>query len=132
MKRNIKIIIATLICFLLIGSISLSVYLMSVKKYKDKVANMTVSSFNLSVIPDDTYIGECDVDFIYAKVSVTVSAGSITNIQLLEHKNGKGKPAEGIIDAIIQHQSLDVDAISGATNSSKVIKKAIENALSGH
>jgi len=34
-----------------------------------------------------------------------------------------------IVDSVIENQSLDVDAISGATYSSKVILKAIENAL---
>ena len=34
-----------------------------------------------------------------------------------------------VIDRILDQQRLDVDAISGATNSSKVIKKAVENAI---
>jgi uncharacterized protein with FMN-binding domain len=33
------------------------------------------------------------------------------------------------VDQIVSEQKIDVDAISGATNSSKVIKKAVENAL---
>lgn len=32
---------------------------------------------------------------------------------------------------IIEEQKIDVDTISGATNSSTVIKKAVENALKG-
>lgn len=41
------------------------------------------------------------------------------------------KVAETIIDKIIDEQKIDVDAVSGATNSSTVIKKAVENALKG-
>lgn len=37
--------------------------------------------------------------------------------------------AEKIIDKIVGEQKIDVDGISGATNSSNVIKKAVENAL---
>ena len=69
------------------------------------------------------------MDFIYAKVEVTVQNGEITNINILEHRNERGKTAEVIADSIVDEQKIDVDAISGATNSSTVIKKAVENAL---
>ena len=52
-----------------------------------------------------------------------------TKEQLLEHQTGLGGKAEAIIDQVIQNQSLEVDAVSGATTSSKTILKAIENAL---
>ena len=48
---------------------------------------------------------------------------------LLEHRNERGKQAENIINNIISEQKIDVDAISGVTNSSNVIKKAIETAI---
>ncbi|HWT74233.1 MAG TPA: FMN-binding protein [Mobilitalea sp.] len=126
-----KLIILLIGMLLVIGATILAVYLHSVSDYKTKVANINITDIDLSKIPDGTYIGECNVDFIYAKVSVTVKNAVITDIKLLEHKNGKGKPAEAIIKSIIDKQSLEVDAVSGATNSSKVIKKAIENALTG-
>ena len=69
------------------------------------------------------------MDFIYAKVEVTVQNGKITNINILEHRHERGKTAEVIADSIVDEQKIDVDAISGATNSSTVIKKAVENAL---
>ncbi len=78
---------------------------------------------------DIPYVGEYDVDFIYAKVEVTVQNGEITNINILEHRHERGKTAEVITDRIVDEQKIDVDAISGATNSSIVIKKAVENAL---
>jgi len=101
-----------------------------VNNYQKDVSSMTFSNIDISKIADGTYIGECNVDFIYAKVEVTVMDGAMTKIDLLEHKNEKGASAEIITDDIIQHQQIDVDAISGATNSSKVIKMAVENALS--
>ncbi len=82
-------------------------------------------------VTDGVYVGEYDVDFVYAKVEVTVQNGVITKIDILEHKNGRGKPAEIVADRIIEEQKIDVDAVSGATNSSVVIKKAVENALTG-
>lgn len=80
-------------------------------------------------ISDGVYIGEYDVNFIYAKVEVTVQNGEITNINILEHRNERGKAADAITNKIVDEQKIDVDAISGATNSSTIIKKAVENAL---
>ncbi len=67
--------------------------------------------------------------YIYAKVEVEIKDSAIVSINLLEHRNERGKHAEDIIDDIISEQKLDVDTISGATNSSNVIKKAIEKAI---
>ncbi|MBB2184339.1 FMN-binding protein [Lachnospiraceae bacterium MD1] len=125
-KRNLVILIGLI---LIIGIISLLVYLAFLSNYQNKVAAIEIQDIDFSDIPDGTYYGECDVNFIRAKVSVTMENGIITDITLLEHKNGEGKPAERIIDDIIKAQSLEVDAVSGATNSCKVITQAIMNAL---
>jgi len=60
---------------------------------------------------------------------VTVKDGSITKIDLVKHKNEHGSSAEQILESILDKQTPDVDVISGATNSSRVIMKAVENAL---
>lgn len=87
------------------------------------------NEINISDISDGVSIGEYDVKFIYAKVEITIQNGEITTINLLEHRHERGKPAESIIHKMIDEQKVDVDAISGATNSSIVIKKAVEIAL---
>ena len=106
-------------------------YLKSVADYKRAVKETTFSNLDISDVSDGVYVGEYDVDFIYAKVEVTVQNGVITNIDILEHKNGRGNSAEVVIDRIMKEQKIEVDAVSGATNSSTVIKKAVENALYG-
>lgn len=45
------------------------------------------------------------------------------------YDNSLGSAAEVITDTVVQHQSVEIDAISGATMSSKTILKAVENAL---
>ncbi len=70
--------------------------------------------------------------YIYAKAEVKIKDGVIVSINLLEHRNERGKRAEKIINNIISEQRIDTDAISGATNSSNVIKKAVENAITNH
>lgn len=65
------------------------------------------------------------MDFIYAKAKVIVNQGEIKSIDIIKHKNDSGKEAEKVVNRVIKEQKIDVDTISGATNSSKVIKKAI-------
>ena len=87
--------------------------------------------YKVGLLCHGVYIGECNVNYIYAKEEVTIQNGVITSITILEHKNERGKPAEAVIDEIIAEQRIDVDAVSGATNSSTILKKAVENALAG-
>ena len=66
------------------------------------------------------------------KVSVTVDAQRVTDIQVTAHQEtpGLSDPAiEQIPARIIEHQSLAVDAISGASNTSKAIVAGVEQAL---
>lgn len=114
---------------LLIGLVSLGSYTKEVYDYRQDVKNIVITDVDISQIADGAYIGEYNVSLIYAKVEVIVQNGKIEEITLLEHKNERGKAAEKIIGDIMAQQSLDVDAVSSATNSSLVIKKAIENAL---
>ncbi len=124
-----KIVLIAIMLLLLVGLIWGIIYLKSVADYKQAVKETTFEEINISDISDGIYIGEYDVNFIYAKVEVTVQNGEITNISILEHRNERGKAAEAITNKIVDEQKIDVDAISGATNSSTVIKKAVENAL---
>ena len=124
-----KVVLLVIMLLLLIGLVWGIIYLKSVTDYKQAVKETTFEEINISDISDGVYIGEYDVNFIYAKVEVTVQNGEITNISILEHRNERGKSAEAITNKIVDEQKTDVDAISGATNSSTVIKKAVENAL---
>lgn len=132
MKLSKKhVFFAIILFFFLIVLIFGAFYLKSVSDYQKKVQEIVFHEINPANIPDGSYVGECDTDFVYAKVQVTIADGKIASIDLLEHRQGRGKAAESIIDQIIAKQSIDVDTVSGATNSSKVIKKAVENALTG-
>ena len=124
-----KTVLFVIMFLLLVGFVLGIRYLKSVADYRQAVRETTFEDINISDIPDGVYVGEYDVDFIYAKVEVTVQNGEIANINILEHRHERGKTAEVITDSIVDEQKIDVDAISGATNSSIVIKKAVENAL---
>ena len=124
-----KTVLFVILFLLLVGFVLGILYLKRVADYRQAVRETTFEDINISDIPDGVYVGEYDVNFIYAEVEVTVQNGEITNINILEHRHERGKTAEVIADSIVDEQKIDVDAISGATNSSTVIKKAVENAL---
>jgi uncharacterized protein with FMN-binding domain len=109
--------------FLLLALIFGTAYIDRVGEYKRAVKETTIEEVNISDIPDGVYIGEYDVNFIYVKVEVDVS--------ILEHRQERGKDAEAVANEIVDEQRIDVDTVSGATNSSIVIKKAVEVALKG-
>ena len=81
---------------------------------------------------DGVYRGNYSLSGTPVKVTldVTVQVNSITGIKIVQHTCSPiGKKAEKITQNIIEGQSLEIDAISGATASSKAILKAVENAL---
>lgn len=131
MKISKKAVIAIIAVVLTAGAIILVNYLGQVKNYKEKVENLTFSSFEISAVADGKYTGESDVGFISVEVEVLVQNRELISIDLIKHDNGRGTAAEKIIDEMIAQQTTDVDVVSGATNSSKVIRKAVENALLG-
>jgi uncharacterized protein with FMN-binding domain len=88
-----------------------------------------LEGIDLANVNDGTYIGECITGPVLARVQVTVRDHRITNLNILKHRTGWGSEAEKITSKVLAQQSLDVDAITGATLSSKTILKAIENAL---
>jgi uncharacterized protein with FMN-binding domain len=97
-----------------------------------KINAVEINEVNLAQINDGQYTGVYEFDGITtlkAKVEVLVSNNKIVNIKIIEHNNWRGGEAEKLPEIIIEKQSLKVDTISGATYSSKVILKAVENAL---
>lgn len=106
-------------------------YIIDFKNYQQKVTNIVFEDIELANIKDGTYQGEYDVGYIYAKVEVEIRDNKIVSINIVEHRNERGESAEKIIDDMVEEQEIYVDAVSGATNSSNVIEKAVENALNG-
>jgi uncharacterized protein with FMN-binding domain len=91
--------------------------------------NQELGRLDVSGKADGVYRGTYKTWPLAAEVDVTIKAGSIAGIDLVKHKYGRGKPAEKILERVIEKQSLDVDTVSGATASSKTILIAIRNAI---
>lgn len=114
------------IAAIIIGVVAL--YINSGKKIK-AYNNFEFSNLDLSSVEDGTYTGSEDGGIVKASVEVKVVDHIITNVKIISHKNGRGKPAEVIADDVVAKNTIDVDVVSGATLSSGVIKMAIYNAL---
>jgi uncharacterized protein with FMN-binding domain len=81
-------------------------------------------------LADGTYKGSYRGGPNKAMVEVTIRDNSIVNIKIIQHQAWKGKKAEEtIVERIIARQSTRVDAVSGATNSSRVIMNAVQLAI---
>lgn len=102
----------------------------SIQGLNKEIGAVGINNVDLYKVRDGEYSGEYNFkEIIGAKVKVTISNNKITNIDLIEHKYGFGNKAEAITSRVIDSQSLNVDVVSGATASSTVILKSIENAL---
>jgi len=95
----------------------------------ERLVQLDVMDVDLELISDGTYTGEYSAVPVSAKVDVTIKDHRIESIELLEHNHGQGDGAEVIPSIVVEKQTLQIDSVSGATYSSKVILKAIENAL---
>lgn len=129
MKNKARWVLRSAILLAAVGLLVLGLYLVRIRLYKERIATIQFQQIDLAKIPNGSYQGEYDADIVGVKVIVTVQDGKITDIQLTEHKNERGAPAEAVLPKIISEQRVNVDAITGATNSSKAIEKAVENAL---
>jgi uncharacterized protein with FMN-binding domain len=94
-----------------------------------KIEKLRIESIDPGRVKDGVYEGSEKILPVTATVRVTVSAGRITGIEMLSHMHGPNHGADAILPRVIEMQSLTVDAVSGSTYSSKVVRKAIEDAL---
>jgi len=82
-------------------------------------------------LKDGVYEGEYRKGINKAVVKVIIADGRIAEVELVKHTASCiGKKANEIIpQRIVEQQSTQVDAISGATNSSRVIMNAVQKAI---
>ena len=99
-------------------------------QYNQAIDRISISEVNISDLPDGVYQGSYDAILVTAEVKVTVKDGRITHIEY-DHTHERGYRGEAVVPRVVDEQSLQVDTVSGATDSGKVLLKAIEKALTG-
>lgn len=129
MKKRYKVLIGLLVLLIIIG-ITGFILIQRMNENLDEVVLIPIETPDLSLISDGIYEGSYQATPIDVMVKVTISNHQITDIEITKHVNGMGGDGEKVIDDVILNQNLDVDLVSGATYSSKVILLAIFDALS--
>lgn len=88
-----------------------------------------VATVDLTDVADGIYEGVEETELVKVTVKVEVKDHMIQDIQLIRYVNGKGETAEAMIPEMIGQNTSEVDAVSGATLSSKTIRAAVRKAL---
>lgn len=97
---------------------------------KTRVRQMKIQDVDLSNVRDGEYVGSFSYGGFDYRVKTTINGHKITNIEILHNRNTKhAKRAEGVVPEMLEKQTPNVDAISGATTTSKALMKAVENSL---
>ena len=126
MKKTIKVISITIAAVFISLMVLIAVMAGVMKKAMDEQENIDI---NMEQVADGIYTGSSDGGLVKVEVEVEVKDHKIVNINLLKHECGKGKPAESMLEEMVQNNTDDVDCVSGATASSKTIRNAVNKAL---
>lgn len=123
--KKFALVLAGLI---LSGFVGFQVFSASIRK---SLASLENAAINMNNIADGVYSGHSELGPVSVDVEVHVTDHKLTKIDLVRHACGLGRPAEAITEKMVEQNTFDVDAVSGATVSSEVIKNAVNQALRG-
>lgn len=137
-KSKIKLILLIIIGIAVIG---ISIAFAADAPQRKELQTLVIGNVDFANLQDGTYVGEYKGsrgNLRDASVEVTILNGEITKIRILKGAlDSHGNPSEltgkitieDLFQKVIELESLEVDAISGATLTSKAHLKALENAL---
>ena len=92
--------------------------------------NLAINPVDLTAIEDGTYAGVYQAGRWSNEVAVSVADHQIANIAVVKTVTiDDPEMTSTIINNVIKNQSTTVEAVSGATVTSKAYLKSIENAL---
>jgi uncharacterized protein with FMN-binding domain len=131
MKKIFLYIIAVALALTVIAVAIFVVTIYPKIREQTKVRHMTINDVELAKINDGTFRGDFTYGNFKYEVQVTVQEHRIQQIDVLKNREESeyAKKAEGVVEKVLKSQSLKVDAVTGATTTSKALLKAIESAL---
>jgi len=124
-KKTLFIIIVVL---LVLGAAGAG-FMVILSQERSRVEEFEYSLIDMQNVADGIFEGEASTLMVSVAVSVEVFDNAIASIRILQHDNGFGGRAEAIIYDMVALNSHNVDAVSGATISSEVIRQAVYQAL---
>lgn len=131
MKKGLTIILSIVIVIAVIVLVGI----LSFKKQYDQLLvdvdreYALIRDLDLNKVEDGEYSYRFGKIPVYAEVNVIVEDHQIMSISMVEQSSGPGYEALDIIDRILIQQQADVETVTGATTSSKVIMIAVKKAL---
>lgn len=128
MKKRYIVLLVVLV-IIVVGVVGVRSFIRKSEVALNQLSTLSIVNPDLSKIADGVYEGSYEAFPVKVVVTVQVVDHRIASIELKEHRNGQGKGAESLLPKIVATQSVELDAVAGATYSSKVILKAIEQAL---
>lgn len=127
MKRNVLVGLALLV---MVAYGAYIFILAPIAGERNAVRDMEFQDVDLNQVADGEYRGEFGYGSNMYAVEVIVKDRKIVAIEVINNRDSEhAKKAEGVIQKVIDAQSVQVDVVTGATTTSKAILKAIENAL---
>lgn len=94
--------------------------------YGKTYAKSPLETVVISEVADGTYSGSTNLEDKEYGVSVEVKDGKLVSIEL---SNPQNEGVSAYVDAMIENQALEVDAVAGATMECSAISEAVANAL---
>jgi uncharacterized protein with FMN-binding domain len=139
-RRGLKVFFIVLACILGVIVIGAGIALAVFEPGRREAASLVIEDVDFSRLKDGVYVGEYvgTKDHLRdAKVEATVKGGVLEKVNVtggaLAQKEQQeirgGQTIQSLFDRVIRKGSLQVDAISGATITTKTHLKALENAL---
>ena len=137
-KVRIWIVIPIIIGLVIFGA---SIVFLADAPVRQELQMLVIGDVDFTKLKDGTYTGEYNGlkgDSRNAAVEITVLNGEITGIKILKgalDSDGNlaeftdGRTIGDLFQRVVESETLQVDAISGATLTSKAHLKALENAL---
>lgn len=123
---NKLLALALMLGITLLGSCSL----FSLTRGLDEMMSLEIGEVDLAVVPDGPYQGSFAFERWSNTVEVTVQNHVITAIRIIKDmKFAKDEVSSAVFERVRTQQSVQVDAVSGSTVTSKAYLKSIELAL---
>lgn len=126
MKKALKVVLTVFIGIAAIGAAGVLYITHGLKAGE----NLEISPVTPAALGDGVYNGFYSAGRWTNEVAVTVADGKISNIQIVRDvRFADSGTADEVFRRVLEAQNTAVDAVAGATVTSKAYLKAIENAL---
>lgn len=127
LKAN-KIITAILIVICIF--LTLAMYMQRrTRNYYKQAAKLPFYNVQPAEVADGTYRGKVYTQFMHVQLDVSVKAGHLTKIEIIENEGAYGKKVAPILDKMIEQNTSVVPAIKGEELASIVFVACVDDAL---